>query len=368
MSELPIVETREHESWKLSIMDGNHEMSRVRVVDRRLRLGRASLRFGGLADVFTDPAHRNKGLSRRLVSASLKLMERQGHHLAMLFGIRNYYEKWGYRTSLSDYRLAVPGRSVVGDMQGWEVRDITPEEHALTLPLHRRWLAQRGFGIERESGRWLNFTKGANWHTKARPVGLWQGGKLRGYVVPDNSDQGLFVSEIIADSAAGLRALLCWLGNECRRQVRETINIELPHEDVTGRMALALDGVALSRNVQSSGGGMTRVVDLSGLMTELTPELAWRWQHSHLKDASLRLAIHTDAGRHDLSLGEGTSAATISGRVRLPQDRLMQLVLGYRHGSDVSADEGVQFPRKLLPAIEVLFPVGCPHILRTDLF
>ena len=45
MSELPIVETREHESWKLSIMDGNHEMSRVRVVDRRLRLGRASLRF-----------------------------------------------------------------------------------------------------------------------------------------------------------------------------------------------------------------------------------------------------------------------------------------------------------------------------------
>lgn len=369
----PIVETREHQAWRLSIMDGGREASRVRVVDRRLRIGQSSLRFGGIADVFTDPAHRKKGLGGRLMTAAVELMKRQGHHFSMLFGIRNYYEKWGYRSSLADYNITIAGRSVLGDVSGWEIRDLTPDEYVLTLPIYKRWLDNRAFGVERRKGAWIGFTMGSRFHTRPRPVGLWRAGKLHGYMVLDQAEYAVNVSELTALSPQGYRALLAWLGLECQRLIREHISIELPHCDVVGQMAVSFDDTEYKRKINATGNGMNRIIDFTGLMTELHPELARRWQHSHLKDAALRLTVQTDMGRHVLLFGraaaeEKNANRTMTARISLPQDRLMQLILGYRHCRQIAGDEGVKLPARLLPTLDVLFPVGCAHILRTDLF
>ncbi len=380
--EMPIVETREHESWRLGIMHEGREISRVRVVDRRLCIGQSCLRFGGIADVFTEPDFRNKGLSRRLLEVSLQLMTRERHDFALLFGIANYYEKWGYRTTLADYQWSMHALELLGNLDGWQVRDLAQDEHKLTLPLYRRWLKSRGFGIERLAGRWRGFTKGSEWRNKARPVGLWQKGKLRCYMVIDMGQGEIHVNEIVGDSPAALRAGFAWLADESRRRVRENLIFEIAEDDEATRLAMQIGRMTIRRSTQTSGNGMARVMNLAGLMTAMEAEFKSRWQQSHLKDSALKLTVQTDVGSCLLAWapgGEAWPAASgsrssrqagdvISGRIKLPQDRLMQLLLGYRRLVDVAGDDGVSIPKSLVETGQVLFPIGQPQILRADLF
>src|SRR5436305_890107 len=77
-------------------------VSRLAVVDLEMRVGGANVKMGGIADVGTDREHRNKGYSRRVLEYATEWMTEQGYDCATLFGIPNYYDKFGYAVCLSE--------------------------------------------------------------------------------------------------------------------------------------------------------------------------------------------------------------------------------------------------------------------------
>ena len=87
-------------------MDGAVASS-VRIVDRDFRVGKAVFRLGGIADVATHPDYQKQGYCALLFQEVVAFMAAEGYDLSLLFGIPNFYHRFGYATALVPATLTV---------------------------------------------------------------------------------------------------------------------------------------------------------------------------------------------------------------------------------------------------------------------
>src|SRR3954471_6961636 len=78
-------------------LDGK-SISRLWLSSHTLHIGEALVRMEGVGGVGTDEAYRSKGYSRRVLEASVAHMIEGDAALSMLYGIRDFYTKFGYAT------------------------------------------------------------------------------------------------------------------------------------------------------------------------------------------------------------------------------------------------------------------------------
>ena len=71
------------------------------VIDYTMRIGTTQVRMAGIAGVETKEPHRMKGYMRDLLNGTLVYMQTQGYDISMLFGIPDFYPKFGYATCLA---------------------------------------------------------------------------------------------------------------------------------------------------------------------------------------------------------------------------------------------------------------------------
>ena len=92
--------------WKISLsIEDEDDVSRLWIFEHDMRCGSALLKMGGIGGVGTNEKHRMKGYSRHVMEDSTALMTEHGFDVAMLFGIANFYPKFGYATALSESRI-----------------------------------------------------------------------------------------------------------------------------------------------------------------------------------------------------------------------------------------------------------------------
>ena len=112
MSEFKINRTKEKWGlwpvWKVALQVGEDDnASRLWIVEKTMRIGSARVRFGGIAGVGTKKEHRMKGYASVVLDASTELMQERGYDMGMLFGIRNFYHRFGYGVAFPIPRLFV---------------------------------------------------------------------------------------------------------------------------------------------------------------------------------------------------------------------------------------------------------------------
>lgn len=334
----------------------------------RLRVGRAVLTCGGIGNVFTRREHRKRGYSRRVLQRCVEAMTADGLDVAMLFGIPDFYHKFGFRASLNDFRFEIPGRAVVDGPAGLAARRIPKARHAEVLPMYARGLRRAGFGVERPSAKWRGYTRGAQFRYQPTVTMFLRGKRRVGYVLVDDDPRAVRVPELFAEDDDVLRRMFTWLGGQCRRKVCEKIELFLSPAHPASRLAVEV-GATFTRATHATGGGMMRILNLGGTMARLMPELVARWSASPLADRGLDLALATDLGPAEAVIpARADRAGVVRGRVRLPQDRLIQLVVGYEPAADLARRDGVHIPRSLIPALAALFPERHPAVLATNCF
>jgi len=91
-------------------LDDNTCVSQLYVIDFMMRIGSTPVRMAGIGGVHTDRQHRKKSYMRALYEDSVTYMIDQGYCVSVLFGIENFYIKWGYATSLAQYVAKVKTR------------------------------------------------------------------------------------------------------------------------------------------------------------------------------------------------------------------------------------------------------------------
>ncbi len=98
--------TAEDNGWtKVALMIGDRDVSRTFIIPLTIRIGEASVRMDGIGGVGTEEEFRYRGYSRRVLEAAVEHMTQSDAPLSTLYGIENFYPKFGYSTVGSECTL-----------------------------------------------------------------------------------------------------------------------------------------------------------------------------------------------------------------------------------------------------------------------
>src|SRR5260370_31083701 len=89
------------------VVDGR-SASRLFVVPFTLRIGAATVRMDGIGGVETEKDCRHRGYARRVLEATVEHMRQGDAALSMLYGIPDFYPKFGYATAGPEHAIELP--------------------------------------------------------------------------------------------------------------------------------------------------------------------------------------------------------------------------------------------------------------------
>jgi predicted acetyltransferase len=360
---------RDHGTQHELLIDGKYA-SGLGIVDLVMRIGEATVRMGGIAGVHTDRAHRNKGLARRVLEHSNAWMEANAYDCAILFGIPDFYHKFGYAVCLVESKVEVRTRSAERAPTTLAVRAFTPDDLPAVQGIYAANNADlTGSVVRSDKTHW--FSKGSTYEADVEAfVFTDSANQVVAYASRDKSNEEVVIGEVGARCPEYYADIVRWAADHAIELRVETIRFYLPPDSLCVAY-LSQYGVRQTLIFPRNGEGMGRIIHLQRFMEKTLPEWTRRADAAHTVTPGAALRLETDIGSVTLRRTENALVlaedAKPTGRVRLPQWRLMQLAMGYYSADLASAFPEVQAEGDL-SLFHALFPRRLPYIWRTDHF
>lgn len=353
-----------HYDWETSrigLVDGRI-VAHFGIWDYQMRIGTARVRTGGIGAVATHGDYRRRGLMRRLIPAALDAMRAAGYDMSVLFGIHDFYHKFGYvrawPSTAHVVRLAdLPGEPPAVRLRKFAVR----ARKDLTALYNRQYAAVTGTAVRPT-------------YQKSRRPGQWQGfgwagrsGRLAGYLLAGCHRGRLSCPEACGDAGQVLRAAAALARKRSCYEVRFD---PLPYDGPLARR-IRRGTCRVESHYVKGGGPMVRTVNLPRVLEKMAGELWRRLRGSPLAGWRGRLLVADAEAKGVLSVGPsgvrlsagGTSRHAIRGGYEIAQ-----LLLGTDEPAEIVQAARIRLSgdaRKLLP---VLFPNQHPMLSPWDSF
>jgi hypothetical protein len=382
-------------STRVELWADGKAVSRLWVIPFTLRVGRATVRMDGIGGVGTPEECRNQGYARRMLEGTVEWMAGRDAALTMLYGIPNFYPKFGYATAGPDHLLQLPLTSEAASLpEGWRVRGFRPEDLPAVQRLYDlNTAAAVGAAVRtEEKGPWYRILKtpdtefGDEACVVLNPAGdvaayAWKGScfwYIRDKLAGEHPD-ALVLGEVMAESPRAADAVLAacriWAGEEARKReaVVKRVLLSLPPEGYVADAARH-HRATFQQNYSATGESMARVLNVERLLQSLAPELEARLSAAHSRFTG-GVRIDTEIGGATLQITPGCvrvddSPAPPDGAdavsVDLPQPTLARLALGAVPPADLldRLERPVSGPAREL--LEILFPYRHPHMYIPD--
>lgn len=349
---------------------GIHEMT--------LRVGRARLRMGGIAGVACDPQFRRRGWAAACMREALDLLQRERFPLSLLFGIEQYYLRFGYVGCLPTYTLRLGVKQLRALKSRLHPAPYAPRDLQDLVRLYNAAAKETPGSAIRDPARMAY---------PLRPWGLRERfqkdiekqvlvfraragrGPVRAYLVWDHGK--LLEAALEPGDEPACVAVLAWL-REQRLQAleKEVVLCNLCPAHPLWRYAQRFTHSA-ERELRWSAGGMGRLIDVDALLEALRPELEARLNSAGL-ESECHLHLIVDGKEHSLILGRAhqlslsisTHRLILYSRVECSSQALLQMALGTLP-FDRIPEVKIEGERSLLRAA---FPESSPHLYRLDHF
>lgn len=371
MPELTIHRTQEKSSlWpvrKLALQVGDDaNASRLWIVEKSLRIGLAKIRFGGIAGVGTREEYRFKGYASRLMQASTEVMVECGYEMGVLYGIPNFYHRFGYGVIFPISRLFVKTEALLRAVGPLKTRAMIKTDGLSVQRLYNRLNAERNASVVRP-GRWSYFELSEGFQKPGRAIVAEDArGRVQGYATWKVRDGQFLVSEIGGSGNEAFGSTARALGQRAKRAERDQVIFDLPKDDAFVDFCMPLgceQRVTYPCNTEAMG----RIIHLRPLMEKLVPELSKRTANF---TGRVSVGIETDIGSVGLAIDRGGVRVIRGGvlKVVIPQMILTQLVMGYRGVADVINEPGVHIQKKAQPILDILFPKTSAYMWWSDRF
>jgi len=360
--------------YRALMLDGK-KISWVTVIDHRMRIGSAQVRMGGIGGVGTEKAERMKGYSRCLMEDTVRYMRDEGFDVSALFGIRDFYPKFGYAVCLHSSSIAMATRDAesagasVGDFQ---IRPFAEENHDSLIDLYNSANRSRTGTLVRQRPQFAGIPKGSAFGTAAETIVLVDAAsRVAGYAAYDRNDVDVIVTEVEAVDPAGFPNLLFEFARLAIERRAGSITLYLPPDHPFTEFCHRYE-CKVTFGYPRCGSGMMRIVSQDSLFEKIGEELSARLANSRLAGRSARIGLRTDLGDTLLEIDRGRvtvrPGASADDSIELPQSMLMQLVTGYRTPRDLLTEPGASFHGDALSLAEVLFPTQNAYVWAGDHF
>lgn len=337
-----------------------------------VRVGEARLRCGGIGGVGTAKEHRYKGYSSRCMEKCVEIMARDGMHLSALFGIPNFYHRWGYAQAIPEPRLkfATASAALAKPPSGYRIVPFDRDRHgAQVLALYAANQRLRTLSnLRPDPEHWRGFRLGSWWFHRSEAFVAVRGGRVEGYGVNDQDRKSMIVTEVGYRSPAVFPVITAELAKRAkgRRVPDMTMHIPPDHDYARYLRRYAVDVLV---HYWRNGDGMARIMCLEKTFHDCAGELTRRLRASGLARSRFAIRIGCELGDVKLVAADGrVRVAPGAGGIRatIPQPILTQLLLGYRKVSDAISEPGVRIPREAVEPLDALFPPALPYCLCAD--
>lgn len=352
--------------WDLSriaMLDGQI-LGHVGVWRYPMRIGTARVATGGIGIVMTHPRFRQMGIAERTMRATIEAMREAGCSFSVLFGISNYYGRFGYVQAFPDPVAEVPAAGLP------EGPPRLKRKAASLLDL----LRARG-----EIGRLYDRDYGAQTGAADRPVyrrklrdwtvcTLLEGDSARAYLATKVDGETLRVNEAAGVDGPGM-------GWELLAQIRR-----LAGQARCPRVAFQLgpghplmpyvrrNGCRVHMEYVRDGGAMALLLNLRDALEAMEGELSTRLAAGTRADHRGNLAIRMDDQEVTLRLadgrvrvGRGAAADRIEGG-----PEIARLLLGSEVPREVIDTGGIRCAGDGRALAEALFPARHPYLPKAD--
>ena len=326
-----------------------------------MRIGAATVRCGGIGAVATHGDYRKRGLMAKTVDASIDAMKACGYDMSILFGIPNFYHKFGYVRSWSRVSYAVRVELLARerpnvkpkkfrDMTRGDIEAIYTREHA----------GLTGTAVRPTYGK-----AGRGWHK-------WQGyfwtdrrGRTIGYVMTNVRDGALECYEVGGGADEALR-VLAMLARKlgCRELKFVDVHAETPIMKKVRR-----GDCTTTINNRKSGGPMMRTIDLASSLRKMCGELSRRLKKSDLADWRGNLLIADAREKVTLAVANGQVSVAKAAKTKHAirgGDEIAQLLIGTDAPAETVEAWGMRVSGDAKQLLPVLFPAQHPMLCPWD--
>lgn len=339
----------------------------LRVTEDTIRIGEARLHMGGLGWVSTAEEHRHKGIARELVSDTMHYLRARNFHVAMLFGIPNFYHRFGFTTVLGEHEVRMATLDALSVPHGtYRARAIKPGDIAAVQRLHS--LSDHGTSCSliriapHISLRWDRWRE-ARVLTDDR-------GKVFAYFVPRRTPKGLFVDETGLSDRTLCGEVLHAAATLAQDELAQEMCFHMPPEHPFAQY-LAQFRSRHEALLTRDEGGMMAFVNLGETLESMLPEWEAQVQNSAARglrvEATLMVdrvpcRIRANKGAVDVALALGQNKCSLT------QAELMQLLTGSRHLDEVLSQRRRILSPESRVLLAALFPKRAPYVWPLDRF
>ena len=347
-------------------------VSHVGVWEYRMRVGGARLRTGGIGAVMTIDDYRRRGLSSRCMRSMLKAMRDAGYDYTVLFGRRDFYDRFGYVQAWPEAAYTVELADLPDTKLRLSLRKVSLAEalceRGAVMRIYNRENATRTGSAERP----IYYSAGSGlWHDYKCTTLNDSAGRVRGYLVTHIAGESLEVEEAgglgagcgVGQLLAGVRRLA--IRSRCRRVCTHHIAHDHP-------LCCALREGTCRAELRyiRSGGPMAAVVNLRQCLEALGGELSDRLGRSAMKNFRGAVTIAGTGEQATLKIANGQ--VRVAPRVMATPNRIVaghsaaRLIIGSEPPAVLAEQSAVKFRGAGLGLAEALFPHQWPMLSAID--
>lgn len=368
---MEIRKERQERATKLTLFLDSEPVSHLWVIDYDMRIGSSSVRMGGIAGVWTEEKHRLKGYASRVLNYSNEFMKEEGYDVSLLFGIPNFYHRFGYATVLPWYTARLETKHLSSLPQGLKVESFKPRFKEALLHLYNVNNATRTGTLVRSPDKWETFTHGSGWDSKAIAYVLVEHEEVVAYIVGDEKGDPFIIEVGYKEPSIELfSSLLAQIKLYTEERNSTVVTLSLPPDDPFMEFCQRYD-LKLTIEYPLNRDGMGRIINIKKLFSKIQQTLETRLLCNHIEG---KLAIRTEIGDVFLDIDKeslviSSASEKFTWELTIPQHKLMQLIMGYRSVGDVLLDSDVYLNNpQAVPLLVRLFPKGFPHLSLPDRF
>ncbi len=361
----------------LSIED-EEWLSWIGLREYQMRFGSAQLKMGGICGVGTKEEHRNKGYSRRVMEHTIAFMTENGYDVSMLFGIPNFYHKFGYATAIPETYVEFDTKDVPAAASTYQIRKFQTEDAPKIVDLYSANNTERtGTPLRTEIG-WKEFTKRGGIVPDPYVV-LNEADEVIGYFVCDGDnakkdmiERNCTLVDLGFQDRTIFETIVHFLAHGVAYTSAEQIRCAVPADHPFSTFCRRY-GCRTNTYTPKDHMGMMRIINQSSTLEKITGELEKRLQRdADLSQWSGKILISTDLGQDCLEIDRGSVAHTNSCEndfyFEISQDKLIQLMMGRRSIEDLAVEPDVSVAEGIIPVLDTLFPLSHSHVWWSDRF
>jgi predicted acetyltransferase len=355
---------------------GEEVAAALRVTSDTIRIGEARLHMGGFGWIATAANHRNKGLASALIGDTLRFMREGSFHVSMLFGIPNFYHRFGFHTTLAEYTTKIDVRDIPPYTgPAFRVRAAKPGDVRQLQRMHEQFDSGTACSLVR-CGAHFNY----HWQRwEAARVVMGGDGKVLAYFLPTrakgparpaSSHTKLELDEAGVLNRGVCATLLQAVAAHARDQFLHEVHFHGPpnHPLVEHLHQFRSHHVM---ELTRGEGGMMAVVNPAETMESMIPE----WESQLLamgeRELSSELTTYIDRVPYLVRCHHGAISVLRqpgANKLSLTGEEFIHLLTGYRHLAEVlAARRRILQPSAVLLA-QALFPKRTPYVWPADRF